>query len=1173
MGDANLMEKKMKTKPISLIFFISLLLLLPAALSAQEETVTPMQFLPGDDTIGPAAGDQLTPEISQGGNTLLAVWSDRRSAPNGAGYEYETASDIYGMRLDASGNPIDSVPFVITQGPATQENPKAVWNGTNWLVVYESYSVSGTGYYYQKSLEAVRVSPTGQVLDTNPIDIHGAIPFIGSWSVASDGNHWVVAYEGSAVNYNLQAVRITASGVVEMPAHSLVPATYYLRFNLRLAYAGGVYLLTWQDSNDAQGIRFDQNMNLLDVAPLTMVAGVNNIADLTSNGSQFYMVWVQQQPDYSMAVMGSRVSTTGVKLDGNGVNISGTHQPQAYTTTAVIWDGTYWKITWAYNNAVSVARVNNAGQLLDPGGVSVVGPTSGRIAATSSGGLQLIWVFYNNENNVVSAHIAANNTAGPTLTLSVGSPMQVRADVAVGNSGYMMAYQSITATAHRIMVHPLDASGNPLTATPIQLDSGPILNGPGAPTVAWNGSLYLVTWGYGNSVFAQRIQQDGTLVDATPFVVMSGTDTTDVAAVGDVFLVVAHRVSYYPEYVFPIAARVRGSDGVVLDNPALVIGGSYTRSLAVTRFNNRWLVAWQENASHDNPMASTVFTFVNTDGTFTPSTSAYGPYSSAGGNAIFEVGLAASDTVALVVQSNEVTSGVETDLVGRLINADGTLQTAVNLTPWSGNQYRPRVAWDGNQFIVVFNDQKNRFAPQTLDQLDARSDLFGMRISPTGSIIDPKGFAFSTSPLAESYPNITAATGISFFSSSLMRNESPLAAYRVGYSRFGVGGNAWPVVVAGASPTVGTIPFNVNFTAAGSSDPNGTIISYLWEFGDGSTSNQANPAHTYNVAGNYVAHLTVTDNQGATSTNTVAIQASAPNQPPVAVATAVPPSGVPPLDVTFYADGSYDPDGSIGNIYWEFGDGQNSWGSPSYHTYYQPGIYQVTLTIWDNNNAIGTTTISVNVSQTNPPPVAVASATPTNGTAPLFVNFSSSGSYDPNGTITSYAWDFGDGNSSNQANPSHTYNNPGIYNATLTVTDNQGATGSDTVTITVIAGTGCTTNCLRSTAVIMSARVISGQVRVTSSITVKNENGTAIQGALVAVTWTLPNGTTQTASGITNRSGGIKLSATSGYGTYTVTITNISKMGYTFDPANSILGGSITRQLMPPSINDSNPVN
>ncbi len=1161
----------MKLKPILFVFLISLLFFLPVALSAQGEIITPMQFLPGDNTIGPSAGDQLTPEITQGGNTLLAVWSDRRSGPAGSGDQLETASDIYGMRLDASGNLLDTVPFPITQGPATQENPKAVWNGTNWLVVYESYSVTGTGYYYEKSLEAVRVSPSGQVLDTTPIRIYGPVPFVGSWAVASDGNYWAVAFEGTAVNYDLQVVRITSTGVVQLPARSLVPAAYYLRFNLRLAYASGVYLLTWQDSYDTKGIRFDQAMNPLDSTPLTMITGVNNIADLTSNGSQFYMVWEQQQPNFSQAVMGSRVSTAGVKLDGNGVNISGANQPAPYTTTAVAWDGTYWKVSWAYNNAVSVARVNSAGQVVDPGGVSVAGPTSGPTAATTSGGLQLIWVYYESENNVVSAHIAANNSAGPNRTLSIGSPMQVRADVAVGSSGYMVVYQSLIATANRVMAHPLDANGNPLTTAPVQLETGPILNGPGTPTVAWNGSLYLVAWSNGNNVMAQRIQQNGTPVDAAPFVVMAGFGDTDVAAVGDTFLVVAHKISGYPQFVVPVAARVRGSDGVVLDNPSLGIGGSYTRSLAVTRFNNRWLVVWQQNASHNDSMASTVFTFVNTDGTFTPAASAYGPYSSAGGNGLFEVGVAASDTVALVVQSNEVTSGVETDLVGQIINTNGTLGTTVNLTPWIGNQYRPRVAWDGSQFIVVFSDQKNRFAPQTLDQLDARGDLFGMRINPNGTIVDPKGFAYSTSPLAESYPNITAVGGVSLLTSSLMRNESPLAAYRVGYSRLGVGGNAWPIAVAGANPTVGTVPFNASFSSAGSSDPNGSIVSYLWEFGDGSTSTQANPSHVYTVAGNYVAHLTVTDNQGATSTNTVAIQASAPNQPPIAVATAVPASGTPPLDVSFYADGSYDPDGSIGNIYWDFGDGGNSWGSPAFHTFYQPGTYQVTLTLWDNNNATGSTTITVNVSQTNPPPVAVASATPTNGAAPLLVNFSSAGSYDPNGTITSYAWNFGDGGTSNQANPSHTYNNPGTYNATLTVTDNQGATGSDSVTITVTAGNGCTTNCLRSTAIAMSARIITGQVRVTSSITVKNENGVAIQGATVAATWTLPNGTTQTTTGVTGRTGIAKLTVTNGFGTYIITINNISKTGYTFDPANSILTGTITRQIIPLLQNELGP--
>jgi large repetitive protein len=67
--------------------------------------------------------------------------------------------------------------------------------------------------------------------------------------------------------------------------------------------------------------------------------------------------------------------------------------------------------------------------------------------------------------------------------------------------------------------------------------------------------------------------------------------------------------------------------------------------------------------------------------------------------------------------------------------------------------------------------------------------------------------------------------------------------------------------------------------------------------------------------------VTVTDNQGAKSTNTVPVAATAPNIPPVAVATANPPQGAAPLSVVFTADGSYDPDGAIGNYLWTFPDG------------------------------------------------------------------------------------------------------------------------------------------------------------------------------------------------------------------------------------------------------------
>jgi PKD repeat protein len=85
----------------------------------------------------------------------------------------------------------------------------------------------------------------------------------------------------------------------------------------------------------------------------------------------------------------------------------------------------------------------------------------------------------------------------------------------------------------------------------------------------------------------------------------------------------------------------------------------------------------------------------------------------------------------------------------------------------------------------------------------------------------------------------------------------------------------------------------------------------------------------------------------------------------------------------------------------------------------------------------------------NQPPVAVVGATPTSGYAPLPVSFNSTGSNDPDGSIVSYSWAFGDGGTATGPAASHTYQNAGNYTAVLTVTDNQGATGTSSVGITV----------------------------------------------------------------------------------------------------------------------------
>jgi PKD repeat protein len=96
-------------------------------------------------------------------------------------------------------------------------------------------------------------------------------------------------------------------------------------------------------------------------------------------------------------------------------------------------------------------------------------------------------------------------------------------------------------------------------------------------------------------------------------------------------------------------------------------------------------------------------------------------------------------------------------------------------------------------------------------------------------------------------------------------------------------------------------------------------------------------------------------------------------------------------------------------------------------------------------------TVNITTGTGNVDPVAVVNG-PYNGTEDIAVSFSSSGTYDPDGSIASYLWNFGDGSTSTNANPSHTYSDAGTYDVTLTVTDDDGATDNDATTATIIAG-------------------------------------------------------------------------------------------------------------------------
>jgi PKD repeat protein len=243
----------------------------------------------------------------------------------------------------------------------------------------------------------------------------------------------------------------------------------------------------------------------------------------------------------------------------------------------------------------------------------------------------------------------------------------------------------------------------------------------------------------------------------------------------------------------------------------------------------------------------------------------------------------------------------------------------------------------------------------------------------------------------------------------------------------------------GASFTSACGGFTCTFDGSGSSDPDGTIRSYGWNFGDGATGSGATSSRTYAAGGTYTVTLTVIDNVGATTQIAHVITV---NSPPVAAFT----STCSGLTCSFNASGSSDPDGTIASYAWTFGDGTTGSGATTSRTYAAGGSYTVALTVTDNGSAASQTTHVVTVNPPNAPPVASFTSA-CNG---LTCSFNASGSSDPDGTIASYAWSFGDGTTNSGATANHTYAAGGSYTVTLTVTDNAAATSTQAQGVTVV---------------------------------------------------------------------------------------------------------------------------
>ena len=272
--------------------------------------------------------------------------------------------------------------------------------------------------------------------------------------------------------------------------------------------------------------------------------------------------------------------------------------------------------------------------------------------------------------------------------------------------------------------------------------------------------------------------------------------------------------------------------------------------------------------------------------------------------------------------------------------------------------------------------------------------------------------------------------------------------------------NKPPIARFSFSPDSPDTSTGVSFSGSASTDVDGIISSFKWNFGDGYTSEGRYTTHVFSHSGTFTVILIVTDNNGASDSTSKTITVEEPNKTPVARftwtyagsrVTVEPRTGK--VSITFDASTSYDPDGKVTQYAWDWNsDGvydDTSDEAISVHEFPTTGELDITLQVTDDKGATGKVTKHVTFIGPQPPSAdfSFSPSAPSLLSTVSFVDESS----DPDGSIVKYSWDFGDGSpASAGSNPKHKYVHKGMYTVILTITDSTGLTATKAASIIVV---------------------------------------------------------------------------------------------------------------------------
>ena len=622
--------------------------------------------------------------VAFNGTNYLVVWEDEQSG----------SWDIYGTRVNPSGDVLDPTGIAISAGTFTERFPAVTSDGSNWLVVWRD--IRNSSSYYD--IYCARVSEAGIVLDPSGITICTMDNEQDNPAVSFDSMYYnyMVVWEDrrSGGSYEIYGARIDQSGVVLDPQGFRISSPGHYATMPSIAYGGDNFLITWGDGYndiDIYGARVDRNGVVLDPLGIAICTVTSDqwIPAVTFGDESWLVVWLDTRNDL-YRIYGARVDRGGVVQDTSGFCITPDSGYQTYP--AVVFGGSNYFVIWSQDgHDIFGARVTLDGIVLDSSGIDI--STTGyneQIPSVAAGSInylvtwteerfQVDWDVYGGR---VSQDGVVLDSADICLSRTVNR--QHASTVAFGDSNYLIAWED-----YRDDPYP-DIFGARINQTGIILDSigFPIATGTGSlrsPSVAYDGTNYLVVWS-DDDIYGARISQNGTVLDtlAIQISTASGEQVAPSVVFDDTNYFVVWQDGWYGGIY---GARVN-QNGHVLDTLGIPISTAfgYQISPSVAFDGTNHLVVWQDDRN-DN-----------------------------------------------------------WDIYGARVNRDGIVldPSGIGIATAAYYEESPAVAFDGTNYMIAW-----MYWPPPYDP-----DIYGTRVSQAGVVLDPTGFTICTASNIQMQPSI-----------------------------------------------------------------------------------------------------------------------------------------------------------------------------------------------------------------------------------------------------------------------------------------------------------------------------------------------------------------------------------------------------------------------------------